>query len=178
MLEDPKTNVALIAAAASVASAVISVTGSAIIILLGRQTQSNIEQLKAKLDFRKSVQNARKDYEYQARKRLYNECAPAVFRFLEECERASARIEKIAEVSRTGGSDEWILDDDNRLSTLYRILAPVATFSVLRDRLTLVDLSLEPRTHLQDRLGALMADTVHHDIDLARTAPQVLRCWF
>jgi hypothetical protein len=165
---DIKVTVAVITASASACVALVGFISSLIALKYGRNSQFQVERLKADLESTTNEQDARRDYEYEARKRLYSQCDPAAFRMLEECDRAYTRIVTLAQIARSEEGSRWITDEENRLSTLYRVTAPIAAFAVLREQLTLFDLALEPRIHLQYRLGLLMVETFHHDVGLAR----------
>jgi len=78
---DPKIIAALIAAAASL---IVSIIGT----LWGRKNQKDLETLKSELADERAESDARRDYEYDARKRLYEECEPLLFQLIELSENA------------------------------------------------------------------------------------------
>jgi hypothetical protein len=55
-----------------------------------------LEKIKNDLEIKKDEQAARRDYEYEARKRLYQECEPILFQFVELSESALKRIYALA----------------------------------------------------------------------------------
>lgn len=62
--------------------------------LCQRKMIYHLAQLKNRLEIKKMsrLQTARRDYEYEARKRLYQECEPILFQFSELYESALRRI--------------------------------------------------------------------------------------
>ncbi len=179
---DARTDIAIIAAAASVMGAIVTaVFGVGTTIISGRiarHTQERIAELNDRLGRTKADRDALRDYEYEARRRLYRECEPLVFQLLEACDAARRRIETLARVcgSVTGNGTQvpWIERDDNRLSTLYRIAAPAAAFTILRDKLTLFDLALDQRIHFHYQLARLALEVFSHDASLATSGSNPL----
>jgi hypothetical protein len=108
-----------------------------------RRNQIAIEKLRDQT----AERSAKRDYEYDARKRLYEQCGPIIFQLTELCESAYFRITGLAGTARQGnlepGRDSYLRDEYYRTSTLYRLLAPSAALKLLQRRLTLVDLSLD-----------------------------------
>lgn len=75
------------------------------------RSQTNLENLKSELAKQQAEQDAQRDYEYEARKRLYQECEPLLFQLIEASETALNHIKDIASrVKATDGSEkEYIL---------------------------------------------------------------------
>ena len=119
------------------------------------------------------MRQSKRDYEYAARRRLYAECAPIVFQISEHAENALRRIRTL--VTPPQKLPDWIADDDNRLSTLYRLIAPAAAHVLLLERLTFFDVSLDPQLYLQVQLMRLAVNAFSHDISLAAAGQQKLR---
>jgi hypothetical protein len=166
----------IIAAAASAFAAILSFLGAILASLFTRRSQLSLEKTKAALEQVKADRNALLDYQYETRRRMYRECEPLIFRLVELCDEANNRILTLARMSRTGSGyevEQWISDEDNQHSTLYRILAPLAAFTLLAERLTLFDLSLNPRMYVQYILAKTMVDIYRHETVLAKigTAP-------
>jgi hypothetical protein len=92
----------------TVLAALVTGTISLIIAMItffsSRANQRDVEKLKAELVERKSERDARRDYEYEARKRLYQEYEPLFFQFTESAEVALGHIQSLAERGREGGS--------------------------------------------------------------------------
>src|ERR1700688_1501373 len=61
--------------------------------------------------------DARREYEYEARKRLYEECEPLIFQTLESAEVARRRVRSIARKSCNG----TLLDDPDEGQPLMQI---------------------------------------------------------
>jgi hypothetical protein len=170
---DGKVLAALLAAAASIAVSFVSILGTVTATILtarmGRTSQLALEELKDQSLHRKADRDAARDYEYEARKRLYRECEPAIFQLVEEARCALTWIEMLARLARSGTLDfVWLKNKENRLATLYRLVTPLAAFKLLRERLTVFDLSLEPRIYLQYSIGRFLLDSFAEDDALAR----------
>lgn len=140
-----------------------------------QRNQKDLKRLQAELDGRQSEHNARRDYEYEALKRLYQECSPLLFMLSEEANSAHSRIKGLAQSASQGklepGSDSWLTGDRfryYRLSTEYRLFAPLATLRLLQYRLTQFDLSLEPEIQLIYTLARQAGRAMADDFDLAK----------
>jgi hypothetical protein len=137
---------ALIAAAAALIVATIT-------HLSNRNNQKAIEQLRDDYDKTRGERNAKRDYEYEARKRLYQECGPPLFQLVELSESAFYRITNLAAAAKQGnlepGQRSYLYSGYYRISTLYRLLAPSALLKIIQSRLTLIDLSLDRKIWLQ-----------------------------
>lgn len=137
--------------------------------------QKQLKHLEDELAQKKSDRDARRDYEYEARKRLYQECSPLLFQLSEQVSSALGRIQGIAQSTAEGklepGADSWFTSERSRyyrLSTEYRLFAPVATCRLLRDRLTNLDLSLDPEIHRVYLLLRLDAHLLADDFEVAK----------
>ncbi|WP_296615621.1 hypothetical protein [Sphingomonas sp.] len=155
--------VARIAAIATVTGACAGLVGT-IATLFGNRA---LERLRSELAERQALRKAKLDYEYEARKRLYEQCEPAVFRFIRECELARNRIVLIAALAREEQLITWLSNEDSRVSTIYRLFAPVATYNQISNTLTAYDLTLAPRIHAIFGLGRLLRDAFTSDQQLA-----------
>lgn len=163
-----------VAAVASVVVALMSVWS------LGRthRNSADLARLTAHLDERKSVEAARRDYTYDALKRLYAECGPLLFEVQESADVARRRVLSLARTSRDGHLRDdrtgWLASEGYYFeSTAYRLLAPLATFRILQRRLTSLDLTVEPRLGLQYQLLRLLYRSFTDDHDLARVEPRL-----
>ncbi|MBV9408124.1 MAG: hypothetical protein JO164_04835 [Candidatus Eremiobacteraeota bacterium] len=113
---------------------------------------------------------ARRDYEYEARKRLYVETEPILFQFYENAAYVINRILNLARASRDGsleGSQSWWRDQYYLLSAVHGFLAPLAAFHILRQRITLLDLTLDDSLERQYELGKAANRVWSRDISLA-----------
>jgi hypothetical protein len=127
--------------------AIISAIAALIVAIINHfSTRSNQRAIEGMRDAQKD-RDAKRDYEYEARKRLYHDCGPILFQLTELSESAYHRIRGLAAAARDGnlrvGPDSFLRDKYFLLSTLYRFLAPSAALKVLQRRLTSVDLSLD-----------------------------------
>jgi hypothetical protein len=126
---------------------------------------------------RRATSRCQLDYEYEARKRLYTEFQPLLFQLVELSERAYYRIFGFAESSGQGHLRDdgmnWLEAEYYRLSSYYRLFAPLAVFRLCQRRLTLVDLSVDPRVRRQYALAKLCYLTWHQGFELAHTEPSL-----
>jgi hypothetical protein len=143
-----------------------------------RQTGKELATLNARLAEERAARDARRDYEFEARKRLYAECEPLLFQALELAEEARRRVESIARTARGGyleadGSGWLERPGYFYKSTAYMLLAPITSYKILQRRLTNVDLGLEPRLRTQYELLKLIFLSFTWDFDLARHEPEL-----
>jgi hypothetical protein len=163
--DEIKLWVAVIAAVASFVVAVISHFSS-------RSNQRDIEHLRNKLQDASAEHNARRDYEYEARKGLYHECGPAFFQMVELSESAFHRITGLARTAREGNLElsgpSFLTGDYYWISTLYRLLAVPALLRTVQRRLTTVDLSLDRRIWHQYTLARQVFFSFGEEFTLAK----------
>lgn len=143
---------------------------------LGAATE--IEKIKEDIAERKSEKDARRDYEYEARKRLYQECEPLLFQLYEASENALHRIFSLARTAKKGDLDEpqnsWLGGPGYYLrSTVYNLLAPVALFKLIQRRLTLVDMAVEQSIRHQYSLAKAVYISFTDHFDLAEISPEI-----
>jgi len=132
----------------------VSVAVSAGTAVWSYQSSRRLALLEDALDERKSARDAQLDYQYEARKRLYNEFQPLLFQLVELAEAADARITGIAQSAQRGDLNSdgsgWLSGPGYYLfSTIHRLLAPLVLVRLAQRRLTLVDLSLDPQVRFQ-----------------------------
>lgn len=145
--------IALITAAASL---VVSVTTAAVSASFRRRSETELAQLQSQLTEEQSERAARRDYVYEARKRLYAEFQPVLFQMVERCSGAVGRIKGMAEGTRTGlilrpsrlGAG-WQDDPYHMISTCWDLLAPLALFRIGQQKLMGVDMSVDAVTGWQ-----------------------------
>ena len=138
--------------------------------------QTDLARLQAHLTEMQSSRNARQDYEYEARKRLYQQCEPILFQARELAELARTRIISLARSCRSGDlrpdGGGWLDRHEYYFqSTAYYLLAPMTMFQTLRSRITSVDLSLDPKLHIQYELLKLVFFSFSADFKLANCQP-------
>lgn len=129
--------VALIAAASSIGAAAIAF-----------RAQQRLAPLTAALDEQRAESDARRSYEYEARKRLYSVYEPLRVRMLDCTDNAMRQIAEIIQAPGPGrpgySSAEYRLN-----ATVYYLLAPLVVARMVERRLTLVDLGLDERIHTE-----------------------------
>lgn len=142
--------VQIIAAAVSGASALV------LVYLNYRSTKKHdesLETLRAALAERQAESDALRDYKYEARKRLYQHIEPLFFQLVEASEEALGRIHSLARTARCGdlrGADGWLAREGYyAISTQYKLLLPFAIVRLIRERLTAVDLAVDPDINAQ-----------------------------
>lgn len=153
------------------------VTGAIALILAlwnffsGRSNQINIEKLKRRLDDEKSESDARRQYEFEARKKLYQEYEPLLFQLIEASEAALYRIRNLARAAHHGNLDEagWLSQFNYYTkSTLYKLFVPVAIYQIMRKKLTLVDVTLDSSIGLRYNLAKQIYIAYTDDFEFAR----------
>jgi hypothetical protein len=165
--------VAIIAASASLVVAAFSTTKA-------NKAQRDITELTSRLQEQRAERDARRDYEYEARKRLYTQCEPVIFEAMELAENFRHRVVSIARCSRMGwlrpDGTGWLApsEDDYYIeSTAFFLLAPATSFKLIQRRLTAIDLALEPRVHFQYQLLKLAFLSYTWDYELAERVPSL-----
>ncbi len=164
----------------SVVTALSSLVISVISYLITRKNEHDLESLKADLAEKQAEKNARRDYEYEARKRLYQQYEPLLFQLIELSESALGRILGLAKAARDNNlrpdRTGWLTSnsyyyDYYMASTIYRLLAPLAVIKLVQRLLTLVDLTVDPHINNQYILIKRLYLSFSADFVLARIAP-------
>lgn len=144
------------------------------------RAQRRLEKLRADFAQQNAERDARRDYEYEARKRLYAECEPLLFDLYELAVGAMKRVHSLARAARDGnirtdgtgwldgGGDAYYL-----LSTVYKLVSPLVVFKVIQRHLTLIDLSLDNRIREQYLLTRCAYFAFTADFKLAKTDPRL-----
>jgi hypothetical protein len=171
---DKETATVLAAAITAAASLVVALAS----IVSSRRSTERVARLAAELAEEKSSRDARRDYEYEARKRLYDQCDPLLFQFFELAEDAGRRVKSLARSCRDGNlrpdGSGWLEKQGYYFqSTAYHLLAPIAAIRILQRRLTAVDLALDPRLDIEYRLLRLLSRSFTEDHALARQVPEL-----
>jgi hypothetical protein len=158
-------------------TSVLSLVTAAATAIFVRKNDSRLKHLENKLAIERAEQDARRDYEYEARKRLYQECEPILFQFAELSESALRRIHALARNAKDGnlGPERYWLSTDHYFikSTIYRLIAPMAAFKLLQHRLTSIDLKLDQTINIQYVLTKVLYYTFSSSPDLARSEPAI-----
>jgi len=182
-----KITVAWIGIIGSVLAALVAFVNS----LVTRQTslatqrglerhQRELETLKATLQEQKADKDARRDYEYEARKRLYRQCEPLLFQLVELAENGLSRIYSLARTARSGDlslipNEGWLSDATNYYlaSTVYKLIAPLVVYRLIQRRLTLVDLTVDTHINSQYLLSKRLFISFTDDFEFARAEPKI-----
>ena len=136
------------------------------------KNQMDIEFLRSKLGEQGKEQDARRDYEYEAHKRLYTECEPLLFQLADLAEHADHRVYSLARSARLGKLPGWLAGDGYYLrSTMYKLIVPLVVFRLIQQRLTFVDLTLDEHIANQYRLLKLLYLTFTDPFDFAEIEP-------
>lgn len=143
-----------------------------------QQMDERIEKLKGAIEDHNSANSARRDYEYEARKRLYAEVEPILFQLYEALEEAHYRVRSLARTSRSGnlgiGPASWIDEDGYYLrSTMYKIVLPAAFLRLMQRSITFVDLGLDSTIHLRYLLLKLYSRTFTDDFVFSGLDPRL-----
>jgi hypothetical protein len=133
-------------------------------------------KLRARLDESSGERKAQRDYEYEARKRLYAEVQPLMIQIALACEATFSRIRNLAQTARRGdlgsGARSWLIVDDYYIaSTVHRLLLPGACFQLLRDKTTELDFQLDPRIAMLYRLLRTSYLALTKEFEFAAAAP-------
>jgi hypothetical protein len=162
----------------AIITSAISLVTAAVTAIFVRKNDTRLKHLENKLAIERAEQDARRDYEYEARKRLYQECEPILFQFAELSESALRRIHALARNAKDGnlGPERYWLSTDHYFikSTIYRLIAPMAAFKLLQHRLTSIDLKLDQTINIQYILAKTLYYTFSSSADLARSEPAIL----
>jgi len=166
MSTDPKVWTALITGG-------LAFLGTIIGLIVSVYTSKRLEILKAELSERGNRIQAKRDYEYEALKRIYAHYEAIRFQLIEACENTSKLllelgyrykvIEEIPKGSLPGGNYLQI-------ATVYHLLLPCVYFQVLKHKLTLVDLDIICSIHLQYDITRSIYLVFTHDSEIARLA--------
>lgn len=145
--------------------------------LLAAEQSRNLEKIKAELATAGAEKNARRDYEYEAKKRLYEQYEPLLFQLIEQSEDAYYRVVSLMRSVRDGKLNPeggWL---DHRgyymRSTIYKLLAPMAIFKIIQRKLTFVDFSVDESVTTTYTLAKILSHTFSSDFELARKAPEI-----
>lgn len=152
--------VQLISSAVAVITAVCSALYAYYVTDRQKQKQEHdLENLKSELQDKNAERDARRDYEYEARKKLYEEYEPLFFRFSETTEGALFRIKSLANRAAEGKLEigGWLQQESYYLeSTVYYLMAPLGNYKLLRGKLTFVDLRVDKSIYSTYILGKVL----------------------
>lgn len=168
----------------SLGAALVSAGGAAWAFWTARRLERDkaeaaqqLKRLEAQLGAEGRLQDARTRYEWEARKRLYEEVEPVLFLTGEVMEMTFARIANMAQAGAAGrlGRQEgsWLRGPDNYylLTSVFRVLRPLACLRMMTEKLTRLDFSLDARVQAAYVLGKMYRDVLSGPFDLAAQAP-------
>lgn len=164
---DEQSGKILIAIIAAAVSLIVAIYNS----ITSRKVNKEIEVLKNKLSQESSEKNARRDYEYEARKKLYQEYESLLFQLNELASIAYSRIEGIAKSFQDGSlnRDDWTeVTNEYFKNTIYKLIAPLAIYKLMQKKLTYVDFGVEPKIHAQYTLLKILYSSFHEEFKIAR----------
>lgn len=171
---------ALIAAGAAILVAIVSL-GATIRtnIQSGRMQRAqavnseDLERLKIHLSNESDSARAKRDYEYEARKRLYTELYPLAYQLHQAALHAQHRIMNLALATRDGflaaGEDNWLMGHDAYYFTavIHNLLAPLAIYELMTRRLTDLDLRLDYELSCLHFIAGKSYQAMRSDFDFA-----------
>lgn len=164
---------------ASLLIAITSLTGTGLSALLtfifNKKRDKEIEVLKSNLWEIKDEKDAKHDYEYEAKKRIYQEFEPLLFQFNELAGNAFRRIVDFSREAKEDKLKKWLSDTSGYYfkNSIYRFFAPLAIFKLMQNELTIFDLNLEPTIKVQYMLIKTLYHTFSDDFKLAKSEPKV-----
>jgi len=144
-----------------------------------------LEERRAELENLAAAERARLDYEYDARRGIYERCGPAMFQIVELSEDALGCITALTdpetwlelakgEVNPPGTLRATLPRERYEvLATIYGLYAPMVVVRQLSRKLSLTDLSLEPKIELQYHLASSIYRSFRDDQRLAAIDPTI-----
>jgi hypothetical protein len=159
----------------------VSLISTAVTLYINRKAHANtleIEAVKAQLQDKSGERDARRDYEYEARKRLYSDVEPLLFQLTEAVENAHRRITALAVNAREGAlSDEstWltVMTEYYATFTMHQLLLPAAIIRLVQEKLTYVDFGVDQKLYLQFRIGKQIYGLWRSDHDIRRAGREL-----
>lgn len=171
----PSIGTAVLAAILAFASAVYVARST-------RRTNEQIEVLKSNLALESAEAQSRREYEFAARKRIYDECEPIVLKLATSCDMAADRIIDLADPRRWTElratrdiNSYWMLSRSSEVIASARaLLEPLAYYTLLTEKVTLVDLNFDLRLAEIYRLSSAAYRVHLNDYKIAALPPKLL----
>jgi len=139
---------------------------------IAARAQQRVVRLTASLGEQRAESDARRSYEYEARKRLYNVYEPLRVRLLDCTDNAVRQIVDL--VGRPGPGRPGYSSAEYRLkATIYYLLAPLVVSRMIERRLTLVDLGLDARIHTEFMLAQAICRSLSDEFRVAQIDPML-----
>lgn len=178
---DSTVIVAIIAATASIIAALIAGFVAYRTARSGRSAAIQLEEQKARLSndlaeesaHRAQVaaeRDARRDYEYEAKKRLYEEIEPLLFQLYESLGEAHYRVRSLARSSRHGNLPDWLGPRTYYVnSSAYKLILPAVYLRLIQREMTFVDLRVDETIRIRYSLMKCYSRSFTDDFDFAKT---------
>jgi hypothetical protein len=175
--------VAIIAAIASVVAALVSALISWTTARSSRIAAERLEEQKGRLSKElasetahlaqvSAERDARRDYEYDARKRLYAVIEPLLFQLYEALEEAHYRVRSLARTSRDNRLLDWLYPNGYYLnSTVYKLICPAVFLRLMQRQMTFVDMRVDETIRIRYQLLKLYSRSLTDDFVIAPTKP-------
>ena len=139
---------------------------------LAARAQQRVVRLTASLGEQRAESDARRSYEYDARKRLYSVYEPLRVRLLDCTDNAVQEVVDL--VARPGPGRPGYSSAEYRLNAaVYYLLAPLAVSRMIERRLTLVDLGLDARIHTEFMLAQAICRSLVNEFRAAQLEPML-----
>lgn len=177
------------AAIATLLAAILSSILALVMAVINWRTQKNInatsakqeeelERLKAELSAKQTIHDARISYEFDARKKLYDEIEPLFFLLFDAAENSYYRIASLVRTEREGNlglsDDDWLAYDGYYLrSTIYKIFLPLSIYRLIQNSATFVDIHLDSQVRLRYFLLKISYYIMTDDFEFARLEPEL-----
>ena len=152
--------------------ALIGAGSSIVAAFFAARAQQRVVRLTASLGERRAESDARRSYEHEARKRLYDVYEPLRVRLLDCTDNAVRQIVDL--VGRPGPGRPGYSSAEYRLNaTIYYLLAPLVVSRMIERRLTLVDLGLDARIHTEFTLAQAICRSLTDEFRAAQLDPML-----
>ncbi len=134
--------------------------------------QKDLETFRAGIADETAAQNARRGYEFEARKRLYGQVEPLLFQLFEAAEGAFHAVASLVRTQRQGDLPAWLAGDAYYIrSIIHRAFLPLAILRLIQKSTTLIDLNLDPSIRLRYALLKECYLTWTDDFGVAEAEP-------
>jgi hypothetical protein len=180
----PTILTALVAAVAAIVVALINT----VVALRGQRAlriqQEEIATLTDKFQRRRSRSEAWMEYQFEARRRLYDQCEPLFFQLADASDYALRKCHDLAKPhvwkeleprrENLDAQGHWMLCDSTELiATAHALFTPIVVFCLLRERMTQVDFSLDRGVWFRYLLARQLYETFQDDFVLAAIEPRL-----
>lgn len=160
----------VIAAIVTAAAALLAAAAAIYTSRVTMKAAKELEFVKSKLERESADEKTRRAYEYDAKRRIYAECEPLVLKLAQSCDYTADRILSLTDTRRWSElrairdtKSFWMLSKSSEIiSMAHALLEPLALYTLLSEKTTLVDLSFDARLDEIYRL-AQAAYRVHQD---------------